>query len=46
MSLTLPKALLFDLGGVLIDIRFSQALDAWSRFSRFSGDELQQLGLV
>jgi glucose-1-phosphatase len=35
-----PKALLFDLGGVLVDIDFGRALDAWAPYSSFSRDEL------
>jgi len=37
-----PQILLFDLGGVLIDIDFSRALRAWQPFSRLSSDELKQ----
>src|SRR4051812_32651495 len=37
-----PEILLFDLGGVLIDIDFSRALRAWQSFSRLSFDELKQ----
>jgi len=37
-----PQLLLFDLGGVLIDIDFSRALRAWQPFSRLSFDELKQ----
>jgi putative hydrolase of the HAD superfamily len=37
-----PETLLFDLGGVLIDIDFSRALRAWQPFSRLSFDELKQ----
>lgn len=36
-----PKALLFDLGGVLIDIDFARALNAWAPFSALSGIELR-----
>ena len=36
------KVLLFDLGGVLIDIDFTRALHAWAAFSSFSFEELQQ----
>ena len=35
-----PKALLFDLGGVLVDIDFKRALDAWAPYSSFSRAEL------
>lgn len=47
MPLTAPirtsatKALLFDLGGVLVDIDFSLAIKAWSRCSALSAAELQ-----
>lgn len=37
-----PQALLFDLGGVLVDIDFSRAIDAWSRRSALSVDELRR----
>jgi putative hydrolase of the HAD superfamily len=33
MLLSAPKALLFDLGGVLVDIDFSHALQAWAPYS-------------
>ncbi len=36
-----PKALLFDLGGVLVDVDFSRALNAWSPLSALSPDELR-----
>jgi len=36
-----PKALLFDLGGVLVDVRFANAIEAWSRHSRLPIDELR-----
>jgi putative hydrolase of the HAD superfamily len=35
-----PQALLFDLGGVLIDIDFRRALTAWQRHSRLSAEVL------
>ena len=34
------KALLFDLGGVVVDIDFSRALKAWSAHSLLSNEEL------
>jgi len=37
-----PRILLFDLGGVLIDIDFSRALRAWQPYSHLSFDELKQ----
>jgi glucose-1-phosphatase len=37
-----PSVLLFDLGGVLIDIDFSRALRAWQAMSELPFDELQQ----
>jgi putative hydrolase of the HAD superfamily len=37
-----PRVLLFDLGGVLIDIDFSLALAAWAPYSRLPLVELQQ----
>ena len=37
------KALLFDLGGVLIDINFTRALHVWAAFSSFSFEELQEV---
>ena len=42
MPLVPPKALLFDVGGVLIDIDFGRALDAWSSFSALSADDLRR----
>ena len=42
MSPPTPKALLFDLGGVLVDIKFSRAIAAWARYSKLPVDELQQ----
>jgi HAD superfamily hydrolase (TIGR01509 family) len=35
-----PQALLFDLGGVLIDIDFQRALDAWGEAAATSGEAL------
>jgi len=35
-----PEALLFDLGGVLIDIDFRRALTAWQRHSRLPAEAL------
>jgi putative hydrolase of the HAD superfamily len=40
MEFDSPRALLFDLGGVLIDIDFGRALQAWHTQSRLSLDEL------
>ncbi|MEZ5653891.1 MAG: HAD family phosphatase [Burkholderiaceae bacterium] len=37
-----PEALLFDLGGVLVDIDFGQALRSWAAHSSLSLDELQR----
>ncbi len=37
-----PKALLFDLGGVLVDIDFSCALRAWAAHSSLSVEELKR----
>lgn len=37
-----PQALLFDLGGVLVDIDFSRAIDAWSRKSALPVEELRR----
>ncbi len=42
MSPAPPKALLFDLGGVLVDIDFGRALQAWAPLSALSLKELQQ----
>lgn len=36
-----PEALLFDLGGVLVDIDFGRALNAWAPYSRLSPVELR-----
>ena len=35
-----PKALVFDLGGVLIEIDFVPALTHWAKFSRLSATEI------
>jgi len=37
-----PEALLFDLGGVLIDIDFGRAISSWSRFSSLPVQALRQ----
>ena len=37
-----PQALLFDLGGVLVDFNFSLALEAWSPASTLHLDELRR----
>ncbi len=37
-----PKALLFDIGGVLVDFDFSRAIAAWSAYSRLPREELQR----
>lgn len=37
-----PQALLFDVGGVLIDIDFGRVLAAWSPFSALPADELRR----
>ena len=36
-----PEALLFDLGGVLVDIDFNRALTAWAPYSALSPAELR-----
>lgn len=36
-----PKALLFDLGGVLVDIDFSRAIQTWTAYSALSTDDLR-----
>lgn len=42
MHASQPRVLLFDLGGVLIDIDFDRALRAWQPLSRLSLDELKR----
>lgn len=42
MNTPKPQALLFDLGGVLIDIDFSRAFRAWQPISHLSVDEIAQ----
>ena len=42
MPTQVPEALLFDLGGVLIDIDFSRALDAWAPYSALSPQDLRR----
>jgi putative hydrolase of the HAD superfamily len=42
MNPTAPRALLFDLGGVLIDFDFNRALAAWQPRSRLSLQQLQE----
>ena len=37
-----PEALLFDLGGVLVDIDFGRALSAWAPYSTLSPTELRK----
>ncbi len=37
-----PEALLFDLGGVLLDIDFDRALSVWARYSALSMAELRK----
>ncbi len=37
-----PKVLLFDLGGVLIDIDFAQAFKIWQRKSKLSLEEIKR----
>ncbi len=39
----MPQALLFDLGGVLIDIDFNRALQAWARYSALPLSKLHEL---
>lgn len=43
MNTATVQALLFDLGGVLIDIDFKQALRIWAAISSLSFDELQEV---
>jgi len=40
---TAPRALLFDLGGVLIDINFGLAIQAWAAYSALPETELARL---
>ena len=42
MSTRHPKALLFDLGGVLVDIDFGRAIAAWAPYSALTPDALRQ----
>jgi FMN phosphatase YigB (HAD superfamily) len=42
MPIEPPKALVFDLGGVLVDIDFGRALTAWAPYSSLSLSELRQ----
>jgi epoxide hydrolase-like predicted phosphatase len=42
MQTSALKALLFDLGGVLVNIDFSRALMAWSSLSTLPADELRR----
>lgn len=42
MPTPVPQALLFDLGGVLVDIDFSRALSAWAAYSSLPFEELKQ----
>lgn len=42
MSIHTPEALLFDLGGVLVDIDFDRALRAWAPYSALSPAELRK----
>lgn len=41
MQLSIPKALLFDLGGVLVDVDFSRSMTVWARSSALSAAELK-----
>lgn len=43
MSIGKPAALLFDLGGVLIDIDFDRAFRAWQPISRLCYEEIKRL---
>lgn len=38
-----PRALLFDIGGVLIDIDFRRALQAWAAYSDLAKEEMAQI---
>jgi epoxide hydrolase-like predicted phosphatase len=42
MPIEPPQALLFDLGGVLVDIDFARALDAWAPHSSLSLTQLRE----
>ena len=42
MPIQAPQALLFDFGGVLIDIDFDRAFRAWAAFTSLSFDELKR----
>ncbi len=42
MRTSAAQALLFDVGGVVVDIDFNRALRAWSAHSRLSPDELKK----
>ena len=42
LNTTMVQALLFDLGGVLIDIDFRRALRNWAAISSLSFEELQE----
>lgn len=42
MNASKPRILLFDLGGVLVDIDFDRALRAWQPLSRLSFEELKR----
>jgi glucose-1-phosphatase len=41
MSFHRPRALLFDLGGVLVDIDFSRALQSWATYSALPIEDLR-----
>ena len=38
-----PQALLFDLGGVIVDIDFQRAIDVWQRHSPLPAQEIERL---
>lgn len=42
MPVSQPQALLFDLGGVLVDIDFDRALQAWAAYTPQSVDDLRR----
>jgi glucose-1-phosphatase len=42
MSIDAPKAVLFDLGGVLIDIDFGRAIASWAPYSALAPEALRQ----